>query len=189
MKNTIKLTLLIFITLLTFNNSYSQKKNKDTITIGKEYARSRKLPVTVNKGTVVINNIDSLHLVNQIRFNYYEELRRELFKNDFGKDIENIVLKYERIIEENNELFNQLEEKSKTQSNLYITTISELKASLKETERTLNLTQQSLNNANTSLELSMKQIKSAQRRQFWKNFGLIGGGIGAGLLIGLLIAN
>ncbi|SNR16751.1 hypothetical protein [Tenacibaculum jejuense] len=189
MKNTIKLTLIITILLSVFNTVYAQKKVKDTIVIGKEYARSRKLPITVNKGTVIINQIDSLHLVNQIRFHYYEELRKELFKNDFGKDIENIVLKYERIVEENNELFDQLEQKSKAQSDLFKKTISELKKSLDETDRTLNLTQKSLDNANTSIELSMRQIESAQRRQFWKNFGFIGGGIGMGLLLGLLIAN
>ncbi|WP_442265739.1 hypothetical protein ACSIGC_15775 [Tenacibaculum sp. ZS6-P6] len=189
MKKIIKLTFIISLILSTFSSVYAQNKVKDTITIGKEYARSRKLPITVNKGTVIINQIDSLHLVNQIRFHYYEELRKELFKNDFGKDIENIVLKYERIVEENNNLFNQLELKSKTQSDLFQKTINELKLSLDETDRTLSLTQKSLDNANTSLELSMKQIESAQRRQFWKNFGLIGGGIGMGLLLGLLIAN
>ncbi len=189
MKNSTKIVFLLLFLLIPFTSILGQEKEKDTIIIGKEYARSRKLPRTAKKGTIIINQIDSLYLVNQIRFHYYEELRKELFKNDFGKDIENIVLKYERIVEENNDLFDQLELKSKAQSDLFQKTINELKSSLDETDRTLSLTQKSLNNANTSLELSMKQIEASQRRQFWKNFGLIGGGIGIGLLVGLLIAN
>jgi len=186
-KKQMKLLNLLLITLITISTINAQEPT-DTITIDKEYARSRKLPLKVGKGTIIINKADTLHLVNQIRFNYYEELR-ELVKDDVDKDIENIVLKYEKILKENDFLFEQLEAKSKEQSALYTKTIGELRKSLDETDRTLDLSQKSLQNANAAMELSLKQVTISQKKQFWKNFGFIGGGISIGLITGLLLAN
>ena len=178
----------LLMLLLVFSSSIYAQEPLDTIVINKEYARSKKLPLKVPGGTFIINKADTLHLVNQIRFNYYQELR-ELVKDDVGKDIENIVLKYEKILKENDFLFDQLELKSKSQSTLYLKTIGDLKMSLNETDRTLDLSQKSLENANTAIALSLQQISSAQRKQIWKNLGLIGGGVSIGLIAGLLLAN
>lgn len=181
----LKFTLLIF---LAFASNINAQEPIDTLVINKEYARSRKTPLKVGSGTIIINKADTLHLVNQIRFSYYQELR-ELVKGSLDKDIENMVLKYEKILKENDFLFDQLESKSKAQSALYLKTIDQFKTSLDETDRTLDLTQKSLENANNSIDLSLKQISSAQKKQFWKNFGLIGGGVSIGLITGLLLAN
>ncbi len=187
-KHTIKLNqLFAILSFLIIGNLFAQKP-LDTLVIEKEYIHSRKAPLKVGKGTFIINKVDSLYLVNQIRFNYYEELR-QLVKDDVDKDVENIVLKYEQIVKENDFLFDQLELKCKSQSALYQKTIDELKLSLNETDRTLDLSQRSLENANNAIDLSIKQISSAQKKQFWKNFGLIGGGVSIGLIVGLLIAN
>lgn len=181
-------TYLLLIILFAVTSKLSAQQPVDTLVINQEYALSKKRAKVVNKGTVIINNIDSLHLVNQIRFRHYEEIR-SLLNQDVDKELENIVLKYERILQENDLLFDQLEEKCADQSQLFQKTIDELKTTLNETDKTLTLSQKSLENANKSIELSLEQVRLSQSRRFWKNFGFIGGGIGIGLLAGILIAN
>lgn len=180
-----KYLLLLFLFVTSINMAQTKL---DTIIVEKSYARSKKRPLKVGTGVIIINNSDSLYLVNQIRYNYYQELRK-LVNDNIDKDIENIVLKYEKILKEDDVLFNQLEIKCKEQAELYEESIADLKKSLSETDRTLNLTQKSLDNANTAIELGIKQISNSQKKRFWKNFGLIGGGVSIGLIVGLLIAN
>lgn len=183
-----KKTHLLITFLLLITTVINAQNQTDTLVVLKKYARSKKLPLKIGPGTFVINKADTLYLVNQIRFNYYQELR-ELVKTDVGKDIENIVLKYEKIVKENDFLFDQLAEKNKQQTALYLNTIANLKTSLNETDRTLSLSQKSLKNANTAIALSLQQISSAQKKQIWKNLGLIGGGVSIGLIAGLLLVN
>jgi len=179
--------LLLFLLLIMSNWVFSQEP-RDTITIGEEYSRSKKAPLMVVEGTVILNKADKLYLVNDIRYNYYEELR-ELVKDNVDKDVEDIVLKYEKILKENDVLFESLEAKCKEQSQLYEKTIGDLKVSLDDADKILSLSQKSLENANNSIELGLKQIKYSQRKQFWRNFGFVGGGIGLGLIGGILLAN
>ncbi len=184
MKNIIPIVFIIVLAITT----QAQNQQKDTLIINEEYANSKKTPIVVNKGTVVISNIDNLHLVNQLRYNFYEELRT-IVRDSIDKDIENIVLKYEKILKENDALFNILEDKCNQQSSLYKKSTEGIKLSLTELENTLNLTQQSLESANKSLDLANQQLKESKKKQFWKKFGLIGSGVGIGLLTGILLTN
>lgn len=180
-------TYFLVVLFVLTSNLYGQQP-KDTIVIDKAYASSRKVPLTVGKGSVILNHTNKLYLVNELRFNYYEELRL-LVKDSIDKDIESVFLKYEKRLIENDLLFDQLELKCKSQSDLYQTTTDALRTSFTEVSKTLNLTKKSLDNANKSIDLGLEQISKSRKRQFWSNFGLIGGSIGVGLITGLILSN
>ncbi len=181
MKKKYLLLSLLFLTL-------DLSAQLDTIVVNKNYELSRKFPLIAGSGTVVITHADSIYLFNKIRFEHYQELR-QLVRDSIGEEIEDIVLKYEKILTENDMLFAQLEKKCREQSELYEESIVELKKSLNNLDVNLDLTHRSLENANKSLELGLEQIKQSQKKRTWQNIGILGGGICLGLITGLLLAN
>ncbi len=183
-----KFNCLLIASLVCGISFLYAQETRDSIFIPQEYARSKKAPLTVESGTVIVNEADKLYLVNEIRHNYYEELR-QLVNSNVDEDIESIVLKYEKILKENDLLFDSLEEKCKEQSVLYKNTIDDLKLSLNDTSKILDLSQKSLENANSSIELGLKQISYSRKKRFWNSLGFIGGGVSIGLIAGILIAN
>jgi len=187
-KNTNMKRAYILLTLILFSISLSAQINSDTLIIKKDYERTTKSPQIADSGTVIINLSDTLYLVNSLRYQYYEELRG-LVRDSIGQDIEKIVLKYEKIITENDFLFFQLEEQCREQSKLYERSIKDMKTSLTEIERNLDLTQRSLENANKSIELGLKQISESQKKKIWQNIGIFGGGVSIGLVACLLFVN
>jgi len=181
MKTKLVFTLLIITTIF-----YAQTKT-DTLTISSDYALSKKKPLLVNKNTVIINTIDSLYLVNNIRLSYYEKLRT-IVNSNIDKDIEQMILQYESQLNDNNQLFNQLEKKCKSQSQLYEQTISELKISLEKANTDLKRSQEALTNADSAIDTGLTEISKSKRKRFWKTLGLFGGGATIGLLTGFVLA-
>ena len=178
--------LVILVVLSVMCKLLVAQTTADTIVIGVDYERSKAAPILIDSGKVVMNNINQLYLVNQLRFDFYEELR-SIVRDSIDKNIESIVLKYEKILTENDLLFDQLETKCTEQSSMYRESTEQIKKSVLEIEFTLELTQQSLENANKSLEISMQQLSASRKSRFWNKLELLGGGIGIGLLTGIIL--
>ncbi|WP_020567703.1 hypothetical protein [Neolewinella persica] len=177
------ITLLLFVNLDLASQSYN-----DTITIGPQYDTLMSSPIEIGKGTVVLSQANRIYLVNGLRYKFYEEIRGAL-NNKNIPNLDDIVLKYEKILNENDVLFSLLEAKSIEQSRLYNKSSESMKASLTNLESTLDLTQRSLASANKSLDLSLSQIDKSRKASFWKKIDMLGTGLAVGVLVGLLITN
>jgi len=170
---------------LTAQNTF---KIKDTLLVSQSYANSKKKPLRVGSNTLVINKIDSLYLLNKARFHYYEDLKK-VVNGNLSSEIENIVFNYEKIINDNNESFAQLEAKNKEQSILYEKNIDHINETLTTTETSLKEAQLKLVNTDNLLQETNEKLKKSKRKRLLRNFEFLGSGIGVGLLVGLLLGN
>ena len=168
----------------TDNKCY--KLTKDTLIIEKCYEENYTKPIIVKSGEMVINNTDSLHLVNNLRFRYYEKLRKYL--ND-SLDLTNdyIIIQYENLLKSNRIKYLSLLENCDSTSAFFNRFISDTDSTLNLTSKSLKLSQQSLQNAMLSLNEANELLEQERGIQFWNKFTLGIGGVGLGILIGLLV--
>lgn len=176
------------------NNTILSSQNKveivsDTTLIYAGYSAKLEKPIVINGLKFMKNNADvKLFVFNEHSFKYFQDLRK-LLKEENGDNLSLIIEEYNEIIAKNHSLYDALSKKSKEQQTLSSKTIEELEFSLKNLESTVNLTQNSLLNANNTLDIATKVLKEHRKNNFWKNLGNVGTGTAIGLLLGILIAN
>ena len=162
----------------------------DTILLDAPYFNSFAKPIIAMSGDIVVVNTDSIHLVNNKRFLFYEDLRNVIGLADNCNDqIQEVIAKYEASLERNENDFNSLLENCDKTSDLTARVLETTEVSLRDTRTLLAETQTSLSNATDFLKEARKAQKASRRKNTWEKV-LIGGGAAAiGVLTGVLIAN
>jgi len=160
----------------------------DTIVLGQTYFNSFKKPILTMSGDVVIVNTDSIHLVNNKRFLFYEELRGVIKAEDNCNDqIQEVIAKYEISLERNERGFNNLLENCNKASDLTTRLLETTELSLQNTKSLLTDTQTSLEHANELLKEANKVRKTSRRKNTLEKVLIGGGGTALGILIGVLV--
>mgnify|MGYP000146964872 CR=1 FL=1 len=160
----------------------------DTIILDKLYFNSFAKPIIAMSGNIVVVNADSIHLVNNKRFLFYEELRDVIKAEDNCNDqIQEVIAKYETSLQRNENDFNSLLENCNKTSDLTLRVLETTEQSLNNTKSLLADTQTSLSLANDFLKEARKARKASRRKNTWEKV-LIGTGAAAvGILTGVLI--
>jgi len=159
-----------------------------TIILDKLYFNSFAKPIIAMSGDIVVVNADSIHLVNNKRFLFYEELRDVIKAEDNCNDqIQEVIAKYETSLQRNENDFNSLLENCNKTSDLTLRVLETTEQSLNNTKSLLTDTQTSLSLANDFLKEARKAQKASRRKNTWEKV-LIGTGAAAvGILTGVLI--
>ncbi|WP_194767501.1 hypothetical protein [Tamlana sp. I1] len=161
----------------------------DTTTIYSGYSTELEKPIVINGFTFMKNSADvKLYVFNEQSYNHFQELRKFLKENSSFKT-HDIIEELNNTIAKNHYLYTNLSKKCKAQQLLFNETTNDFEQHLNTLEQTVNLTQNSLIQANTTLEIATEELKAYRKKQFWKNFGYVGGGVAAGLIMGFLMAN
>ena len=159
----------------------------DTILLDAPYFNSFAKPIIAMSGDVVVVNTDSIHLVNNKRFLFYEDLRNVIGLEDNCNDqIKEVIARYEASLERNENDFNSLLDNCNRTSDLTLRVLETTEQSLSSTKTLLTDTQTSLAHANDLLKEARKTQK-ASRRKGTLNKVLIGVGAAAvGVLVGVI---
>lgn len=162
----------------------------DTILLNENYTNSFQRPLVAMSGDLVIVETDSIHLVNNQRFLFYEELRGVVEAEDNCNDqIQEVIAKYEESLKRNEESFNGLLDNCNKTSDLTNRLLETTETSLKDTKSLLTDTQTSLSHATDFLKEARKAQKASRKKNTIEKV-LIGAGAAAvGVLTGVLIAN
>lgn len=160
----------------------------DTILLDAPYFNSFAKPIIAMSGDIVVVNTDSIHLVNNKRFLFYEDLRDVIGLEDNCNDqIQTVIARYEASLERNENDFNNLLDNCNKTSELTLRVLETTEQSLSSTKTLLTDTQTSLAHANDLLKEARKTQK-ASRRKSTLNKVLIGVGAGAlGILVGVIV--
>lgn len=169
------------------NNNFFRTNLVDTIFVERSYTNSTEKPKLINANSIVYNNADSVYLVNKIRYQYYERLKAFVDNND-NFNANEVIIKYERLLKENEAAYNRLLENCEKSKQLTDNFVNETEKSLALTNATLDQTQISLENANESLEQANKLLKKSNKKRIWSGLSAGFGGLGIGLLVGILVA-
>jgi len=160
----------------------------DTILLNENYTNSFQRPLVAMRGDFVVIETDSIHLVNNQRFLFYEELRGVVEAEDNCNDqIQEVIAKYEETLRSNEESFNGLlgncnETKELTDRLLAVTEVS-----LSDAKALLTETQNQLIDAKASLKEARKAQRASRRKNTLQK-ALIGGGAAAlGILVGVIV--
>lgn len=178
--------LILFIPYLFLFTTLFGQFETDTIKIEQSYELTKSKPIKIQSGQIVISQANNIYLVNELRFNYYEQLRSILSDSiDFAMD--DLILKYEKALKDNDYQYNLLLNNCEEQSRLYQKHTEEVKSSIALTSNTLILTQQSLTNANQSIKEANELMRASKAQRTWQKIGIAGGGVAIGLVLGLLV--
>jgi len=160
----------------------------DTILLDKIYFNSFAKPIIAMSGDVVLVNTDSIHLVNNKRFLFYEELRGVIRAEDNCNDqIQTVITKYEVSLERNEQGFNNLLENCNKSSDLTTRLLETTELSLQNTKSLLTDTQTSLAHANDLLAEANKVRKASRRKNTLEKILIGAGGTALGVLVGVLV--
>jgi len=162
----------------------------DTILLDKTYFNSFARPTIAMSGDIVLVNTDSIHLVNNKRFLFYEELRGVIRAEDnCNEQIQTVIAKYEASLERNEEGFNNLLENCNKSSDLTARLLETTELSLQNTKSLLTDTQTSLAHANDLLKEANKVRKQSRRKNTLEKVLIGAGGTALGILVGVLVIN
>ncbi len=165
----------------------AQEPISDTIWVQSAYSKSTAKPIIINKNSVVYVYADSLYLINNIRYDYYEELREFINdKNNFNNN--KLISKYEKMLRENELAYNKLINTCKEGEQKVQQFLADTDTLLQSTKSKLEQTKRSLNDANTSLNLAQSKLKKSKKKQIGSAIGASLGGVSIGLLIGILVS-
>ncbi len=160
----------------------------DTILLDKMYFNSFAKPIIAMSGDIVVVNADSIHLVNNKRFLFYEELRDVIRLEDNCNDqIQEVIAKYEASLERNENDFNSLLDNCNKTSDLTTRVLETTELSLANTKSLLTDTQTSLAHANDLLKEANKARKASRRKATWEKVLIGAGGAAVGILVGALV--
>ncbi|MCQ0111986.1 hypothetical protein SAMN04487906_0748 [Zhouia amylolytica] len=176
---------LSILIMLSFYVSMAQS-NSDTLIIKSDYAKSYNQPILATKGTIIINQIDSLHLVNNIRLKHYEEIRSVL-GDSLDLKLNTILLRYENVIRENDSEYNKLLESYNKLALINKEYIKRTDTSLQVTAAHLDTLNTSLVKTDKHLTKTKKMLKKNKRSQTWQKLGIGFGGVALGILLGIFL--
>ncbi len=162
----------------------------DTILLDAPYFNSFAKPIIAMSGDIVIVNTDSIHLVNNKRFLFYEDLRDVIRLEDNCNDqIQEVIARYEASLERNENDFNSLLDNCNETKELTDRLLAVTESSLSDTKTLLTKTQDDLIDAKASLKEARKAQKASRRKNTLQKVLIGAGAAAAGILTGVFVIN
>lgn len=173
-------TVLIVISVAVF--SYGQ--NGKTTEVNP--CNTNGLPILIKNGETFTATCDSMYVVNKARFNFYRNIHK-LTLSETDATFKLLLKAYEDRLSENELAYQRLLDNSKTYEGITNELIGYSKASLESTQKSLDVTQNSLcksiNDLNSATEILKEERKNGRKDKLLFGFG----GVGIGILIGVLV--
>ena len=175
---------ILYAFIFLFFSALSYTQNLDTIIDNRFSADLKKAPLSLKKGDKIEINSDSVvYLMNKLRY----EFCKSLANGDCEDHYEALLKNFKESIAERDKLMasmSAINDSTRIQAQRLIAVYE---ASLLESRRTLDGTQQALTNANSSLKDALENIKNVRQENFMKKFWVGAGCTGMGIIIGLLL--
>ena len=179
-----KIQVAIFC-IFTFGRLFSQVEINDlqVIEIPEAYAEHSGEPLEVKKDSLYIFKTSEVFLVNKKSFSAIKNVYQSTINKD--KMTKELVDKYTQTLKRNMDLERKLVANFGKSDSLDAVVYQKTQATLAHTQKALDYTVNSLENASKSLELVEKARKQQRTKSIFEKI-LIGiAGIGAGVLVGV----
>jgi hypothetical protein len=179
-----------FLTLLLVNaNAQESALKKDSVLVlADTFCMSNLAPVPYLRGTVVKLNCDTAYIINKMRLAKYEAARKFIL-NSNNRTNRELMERYEAALDEQDKYYKELL-KSYGQSDSISQNL------IKGTRNDLLGVSTNLKNACSSIDTVNSKLDDVQaliKKQKWESLKqkiLVGfGGLGAGILIGIVVAH
>ena len=162
----------------------------DTILLDAPYFNSFAKPIIAMSGDIVVVNTDSIHLVNNKRFLFYEDLRDVIaLEDNCNEQIQEVIARYEASLERNENSFNSLLDNCNETKELTDRLLGVTESSLTVTKGLLTETQNQLIDTKVLLKEAQKAQRAARRKNTLQKVLIGAGSAAVGILTGVLIAN
>ena len=178
-----KITISLLATFLTIL-AYSQETDSlKIIEIPASYANYEGPATMVKKDSLYVFRTSEIYLVNEMSFS---ALRR-IYENakDADKMTNRLLEDYSKTLKRNFELENKLKINFAESDSLDRMIYERTQATLKNTQKALDYTINSLEKATNSLDIVEKNNKRERRKSTFEKILFAIGGVGAGILVGV----
>ncbi|WP_010520578.1 hypothetical protein [Aquimarina agarivorans] len=175
---------LLILAILSFTKAFSQ--NKDTshiIEIPLSYTDHVGEPIKTKKDSLYLFKTSDVYLVNEKSFLAIKNVYQSTIDKD--KMTKEIVEKYTKTLRKNIDLERQLKTNFSESDSLDAIVYKRTQQTLTNTQKALDYTVNSLDNASKSLALVEKANKRQRRKTFFEKILIAIAGIGGGILVGV----
>jgi len=179
--------LLIIVSILTVQNAFSQTDSSRVI-LSETFRISNAKPISYNRGTLIEIDCDSVFVINNRRYRLYEKAAQYILKQNPNKLCKGLIDSYEQSLQEQDIAFGELYKKYIDLDSLSFNTIQATKIDLGAINNSLNGAQTEIKNVNKNLDEVRQIIKEERKRSFLDKVIYAGGGVAAGILAGLILA-
>jgi len=176
--------IVLFVVLFCITNTYCQDiDTSNLVKIPQSYDNHDGQPRIAHKDSIYQFLAPDVHLVNAKTFIAMKKVFLSTLKKD--KMTEDLIEKYSETLSKNIELERKLKINFKSLDSLDLETYNRTQSTLSNTQKALDYTLQSLEKANTSLELIEKNTKRQRRKSAFEKILFAIGGVGVGVLVGV----
>ncbi len=176
--------LILFLLIAVSYTSFSQTKDSlNIITIPSSYANHIGEPLTVKKDSLYLFKTPEVYLVNKKSFLAI----KNVYESTVNKDqmTQELVKRYAQALRKNIDLERRLKINFSESDSLDRAVYERTQLTLANTQKALDLTLNSLEKANKSLEIAEKATKRERRKRLFEKILIGAAGIGAGILVGV----
>ena len=129
---------------------------------------------------------DSVYLISPARYRFYQQLHRYALDTTFRAG-DALITSYAQSLQATQRAYDTLLERYQASDQLSAQTLRRTQLALGQLSRSLDQTQYALAQTTRSLDEAKAQARTARRRSLVQRVAYGAGGVGAGLLIGLLL--
>lgn len=152
------------------------------------FCTSYSAPQPLPPGTLIQLDCDTAYVINKIRFKKYEAARKFII-NSNNKNLKQLEAQYEQALKEQDAYYRELMKSYVKADSISQHLIKDTRSDLVSISNNLKETSKTIDTLNAKLDEVQKLI----RKQKWDSIKqklLVGfGGLGAGILIGVLVAH
>ncbi|HET6225196.1 MAG TPA: hypothetical protein VFF27_02890 [Bacteroidia bacterium] len=183
-----KLIYSILFSLFVLNTTAQIPSETKPLVFADTFCTSYAAPQPLPPGTVIRLECDTAYVINKIRFKKYEAARKYII-NTNNKSLKQLEAEYEQALKEQDAYYKQLMKQYVQADSVSQRLIKDTRSDLVAISNDLKATSKTIEMLNAKLEEVQKLI----RKQKWDSIGqkiLVAlGGIGAGVLIGVVVAH
>ena len=144
------------------------------------------IPRLVLPRTPLPPRTDSVYLISPARYRFYRQLHRYALDTTFRAG-DALIISYAQSLQATQRAYDTLLERYQASDQLSAQTLRRTQLALGQLSRSLDQTQYALEQTTRRLEEAEVQARAARRRSLVQRLAYGAGGVGAGLLLGLLL--
>jgi len=178
------IVFIIMFSLLLFKNIPIYSQNLKTISA--DYYNSYKSPILLLKGDTIVNQCDTLYIINNLRYSFYKQLHNQILIDSLSL-LRDIIKSWENNVEQQKLIYEKLKENINNNDLIIEDLIKSNKQEVERIQKSIVKIEKDLHRSIKSLGKASNKIQKT-KNNFWRDkFIIFSSGALIGISIGLLI--
>lgn len=180
------LAAFLMLAFVGANAQGSDTKKDSIIVLDNTFGITNTDPVPYLNGSTIKSYCDTVYVINKLRFANYEAARKYIMNSRTNKEL---IAQYEKALNEQDKYYKELMKNYRLADSVSQNLIKDTRNDLQGVSNTLKNACNSIDSVNTKLDDVQKLIKKQKWESLKQKVAVGFAGLGAGVLIGVLVSH